>query len=341
MRRSVENAAAAIAFAVAGMSSCRPGLRRPDRDLAGRRDLEAGVLRLARHGRREALEVLLGPAPGDRDVGAAPRGQREQRCDPPAWHPPARLAVGEAQGGRERRARLRRGRLELVGADARLGRSKRERDRRAAVEARERPHDDDRGGLAVEPAAGPALDDTNGETLAHELGVDARDVDRAGDLVELVGDRSVVGLDRRRDVDPEEARAQALEATHGPEAPTLGRGGLDRSAPVGLDPELRRREGELLAAGGERERLALDRRRTRGEPAHRLAFREAADVDAGHRRSRRQRHPRPREGKPDEHARAAREQPSERRPGAGQSGGGIGAGARGGGRSSCRCAPNR
>ena len=78
VRLSLENAAAAIAFAVAGDVELQSGRRRPDHDLAGRRDLEVRVLRLAGDGRREALEVLLGSAAPDRDLGAAALGQVER-----------------------------------------------------------------------------------------------------------------------------------------------------------------------------------------------------------------------------------------------------------------------
>ena len=233
VRRSAENAAAAIAFAVAGNVELQAGRRRPDHDLAGRRDLEPCVLRLARDGRGEALEVLLGRrGHRSRRSRRPPAGQREQRRDPPARHAPARLAVDEAERRRESGAGLQLPRpARSSPLTLGLGRRERERDRRAAIEARESP-DDDRGrGGAVELTARAALDDAHGEALAHDLRVDALAIDRARDLSRACSRRP-----RRRPEtvgetsSAEQPRPEALEAADRPEAATLGRGRRDRGA---------------------------------------------------------------------------------------------------------------
>ena len=201
VRLSAENAAAAIAFAVAGDVELEPGRRRPDHDLPRRGDLEVRVLRLARDGGREPLEVLL---------GAAGRRSRRSCCRRRATRAAARSASAApasasrrrtADRRRERGARLRRSVGEIVArspwarwsrAEARpaLPRSKRgERARRRWPRPR-------RG-----RAAGPVMPSTTrmSRPLRTSLGVDALAVDAVRDLGELVADGGVVRLDRRRD----------------------------------------------------------------------------------------------------------------------------------------------
>ena len=190
------------------------GLRRPDHDLPRRRDLEVRVLRLARDGRREPLEVL---------ARRRARRSRPSCCRPRA----ARAAERSASAARASASRRRRAaaapRARCAPASRRRSRSApltfgsvvcdRQRDGHAAVEARRarrRPSPRPRSRSSSRP--GHALDDLHVEALADEPGVDALAVDHVGDLGELVADGRVVGLDRRRDVDAEEPRPQALEA---------------------------------------------------------------------------------------------------------------------------------
>ena len=99
--------------------------------------------------------------------------------------------------------------------------------------------ENDRGcGCAVELAARAALDHPHCKARAHELGVDTPAVDGAPDLVELVVDGRVVGMEHRRHVEPENPRPQALEAADRPEAAAFGCRHPDGGAPVGRDAEL-------------------------------------------------------------------------------------------------------
>ena len=221
------------------------GRRRPDHDLAGRRDLEPGVLRLARHGRREPLEVLLGLPPGDRDVGAAPGGQ-------------ARAAARSASAAPASASRRRRAgaapRAPCAPASPRparsapltfgLGRRERERDRprrgrSSRALRRRRPRR--RRGRARGPA-GPRRPATE-SPLRTSLASTPATVDRAGDLVELVRRpprRRPRRAARRRPRTTARAGAGSRAPARSPR-PRRPRASTARS-PVGLDPELRGRE---------------------------------------------------------------------------------------------------
>ena len=339
VRWSGENAAAAIAFAVAGMSSCRPGAEGLITILPVAVTWNRASCGLRASVAERRSRYFSASRPPIETLGAPAGGQREQRCDPPARHAPARLAVGEADRGGESGAGANCRVGEVVAADAGLGRRERKRHRQPAIEARESA-DDDRGRCSpVELTARAALDDAHGEPSPHEPRIDALPIDRASDLSRACSHGRVVGLDRWGDVDAEEPRPQALEAADRPEAATLGRG--RRSLPVGRDAELRGRERELPTGAvkmtGVRSSAAAALPRASAPPRPRTGRRRRPrppssrpEASSATRRTRARRDPR-----------AARRQPSGKRPGAGQSGGGIGSGARGGGRSSCRCAPKR
>ena len=144
-------------------------------------------------------------------------------------------------------------------------------------------------GRSSPPAAsrssrGPsARDDLDREAAPHELRLDVGPVDRAREPAELEVERGGVGLDRRRDLGAEEARLEAAEAAHRPEALALAGGGLERRGPVGLDAESRRLDREALVAGGEDDRDARDPVEAPLEQRPRLAAASSRPLDAGDR----------------------------------------------------------
>ena len=140
---SVENAAAAIAFAVAGISSRSPGAD-------GRTTIfpVAVTWKRASCGLRETVaerrsQVLLGSAPRECDIGV-PRGRElMQGRDLPPRDAPAGLAVGEPDRPGEGDAGLRRRFLEIGRVDAKRRRRERECDRRTSVETSKGLDDDE------------------------------------------------------------------------------------------------------------------------------------------------------------------------------------------------------
>ena len=120
-------------------------------------------------------------------------------------------------------------------------------------------------------------------------------VDRGSELANLVRDGGVVGAHRRLErlrVDTEEE--PLVTAEHREAAPAL-RGRVDGGVPVRFDAELLGADREPVAAGGERERHALQPVRPALEPGDRLLRRQAADGDAGDRDPAREPLGRPRE----------------------------------------------
>jgi hypothetical protein len=101
-----------------------------------------------------------------------------------------------------------------------------------------------------------------------------------GDQRQLVGERSVPCLHRRRDIRAEEANLQPLEAAQWREAAAAIRGGGDRRAPVDLDAEPRGRDLEAVAPGDEDHRDVLELRRAAREQRFRLRGSHPADVDS-------------------------------------------------------------
>ena len=211
-------------------------------------------------------------APADR--------QAEQLGDPPARQLPARSLVLEPDGRRERDPSLCGGGREVGRRHLDRIEQYRQRDRLAALEPGERSDDPRSGDVLCELPAGLSRDDLDGEPAPHELRLDMPLVDLAGELGELVVERSVVGLHRRRDLGAEEPGLQPFEAADGAEALALARGRIDRRRPVGLDAERRRLDRILLAAGGEHDRHPGDALGAALEQRSGLALRQPADVDA-------------------------------------------------------------
>ena len=281
-----------------------PGRRGPDHDLAGRRDLEPRVLRLAGDGsRRGARGTPRPPRPANETSVAPPAGSCEQGGDSPARHPPARLAVGEPERCADSAVRACSGRIRQVGGvNLRLGRRKRERDRARRDRIRREP----RATTAAAAARSSSRPERPSTTFTARpvrtsfASTPLRSTARR-DLAELVVDGGVVGMEHRRHVEPEEPRPEALEAAERPEAAAVGGSHPDGGAPVGLDAELRGREREALAAGGERDRRCSATAAVRAEQhPHGFGLGQPADVDPGHGRPGRERRTRAGEGEPDE-----------------------------------------
>ena len=298
--RSVEKAAAAIALAVAGSSSSSPGFDvlitilpfavTWNRASCGFRETVAERRSRYCSACRPATETSVLPPAGRLSSGAIRQRGTRQRVSPYARRRGAERAVRAFVAASARSAALTLGAVATSGRATGAARSK---PARACTSGGS-------GGGAVELAARAALDDAHRQSTAHKPGVAAPAVDNARNLGELVLHRRVVRTDGRRDVAAEEARPQALVAPDGPEPVALGRGRRHRRPPVWRDPELRGTQGEPSTARGEGDRRPLDSRSTSRQHPDCFALRESADVDAGHRRARRQSRPGPRGREPHE-----------------------------------------
>ena len=119
------------------------------------------------------------------------------------------------------------------------------------------------------------------EPAAHETRLVVGRVHGAADLVELVVERRVVGVDRRCEVGGEELELEPPVAAHDPEPPALPLRRLHSRSPVDLDPEHPRRQREPVARGDEGQRDACDTPRALLEQPGRIRRGEASDVDPG------------------------------------------------------------
>ena len=159
--------------------------------------------------------------------------------------------------------------------------------------------------------------------FAHDLGVDSLAIDAVGDLGELVADGSVVGLDRRRDVDAEDPRPQAPEAAQRAEAAALGGGGVDGAAPVGSTPSW-----EAVSANGRPSAVnvtgVLFSAAARAESSRTAwSLGHPADIDAGDRGAGGELGPRARKGEARRAPRAAEDHRQEDGPAQGNPAGGL------------------
>ena len=194
MRWSAENAAAAIALAVAGTSSWSPGAEGLITIFPVAVTWKRASCGLRETAAESRSRYCLGAAAGDRDGGrAAARAARAAARSASAAPASAsrRRRAGSAPRARfEPASQRRRGRR----LDLRLGGRERERDRASRGRSRRERCDDGRGGRsAVELPARSCPRRPGCRAPAHELRVDALAVDAARDLGELVVDGSVVG----------------------------------------------------------------------------------------------------------------------------------------------------
>ena len=110
----------------------------------------------------------------------------------------------------------------------------RQPDRRS-LQAGERADDGGRCGRAIELPARATRDDLRRAAVQDDGRVAGRHVHCGGDLVQLVPERRVVDLGRRRDVGAEEAHVEPPEPAQRTEPLALPANRIHRSAPVHAD----------------------------------------------------------------------------------------------------------
>jgi hypothetical protein len=130
-----------------------------------------------------------------------------------------------------------------------------------AREGREGPDDRRRRGLSVEHAADALRDHERLEPLQDDRRLADGLVELLRELRQLIVERGLVDLRRRRDVGAEHAHADPLEAAERAEAVALLERRVDRRAPVGLDAEPVRRDAPAPVAAEEDDRDVLERLR--------------------------------------------------------------------------------
>ena len=256
-------------------------LRGDDLDAAAGDDGEARVVRRPADRLAQPIEprVRLGAAHVDRRSPAA--GQDEQLCEAPAGDPIARRPEGEPDGGREDRPDA--GRHRASSAAVTVGAGSAPAAHRRPLEGRERSDDDDLGRAALERYPGAPCDDVRLQAAKDDRRLARRLSERRGHAPDLVTERGVEDLGRRRDVGAEETRVQAAESPHRGEALALVPGRHDRRRPVGAHAELPRRDPPATRAGDELDGDALEPGRTLLQHRTGLGARHAADLDAGDR----------------------------------------------------------
>jgi hypothetical protein len=116
----------------------------------------------------------------------------------------------------------------------------------------------------------------------------------------------------REDVRTENARLEALEASHGPKAAALVRRCSHRLPPVRLDAQLVGGEHVRGVAGDERHRHVGDPLETPLEQVSRPALRPTADVDPSDAGALRELLPRPCECQADENGKGRQQTPDDR-----------------------------
>jgi hypothetical protein len=232
------------------------------------------------HEAAEPPQPPVGSGPGDRERRRPARGKRKEGRElRRRQHGPRRPHL-QRDGAGEREARLLRRRREADGSDARLRDAHRELHRlRRAHDGGKRVHDRQRGCRPVEREAAARRDEDDFRPAQRQRRVPRRPVHPRRDPAELVLQRAGENARRRRDVCAEDVDSEALEATQRGEARALALRVVDGCAPVGLDTELRRRDGEPLAAADEDDRPRRQRRRLPLEQLARLRGAEPADVD--------------------------------------------------------------
>ena len=209
----------------------------------------------------------------------------EQLRDPRLAQAPPGLPELEPNRRREREARLREDGPQLLFRHGDLL----DLDGQGRVGAGERGERADHGRgspVTAQLAAGVSLDEHRLQPVQHDCRLALRLVELERDLAELVLERRLVDLRRRRDVRAEDPDADALKAAQRPETLSLAPRGVDRGGPVGLDAEPMRGHLPALGAAEERHRDVLERRRApleellRGRRGH-PADADARDRDAG------------------------------------------------------------
>ena len=273
------DAASRTTAAVATASSSSAGLRRDDADVIPVHG-EGGVARRRLRSAAEPHEPGVRRRAADPQRGRPAGREGEQLREPLRLDEPPLLAELERDGPGEDDARLPRGRREGGSADPRRLDAQRQLDlAHRPGQRRERRHDRVGGGGAVEDASGPGGNDDDARLAEGERGAAAPPVDGLGDLVQLVGERSVEDPRRRRHVGAEEVDVDAPEAAKGPEAAALALSGVDGGLPVRLDAEGGRADPEPLACGDEDDRLAGESGGPALEQRPRVRRLEPADVD--------------------------------------------------------------
>ena len=222
---------------MARSSTDRPSwLRRAGcRPATGSKSASCGLRSTSGSGARRTIGA--GPADAERRL-ARRRGRSSSSREPVGRELETRRANGEPNRSRERRPHLRGGRLQVRSRDPRRvdlhGQIDGERtlsDASAWTIARA-------ACVAVEPQARPAGQDDRRPPREPQRRVAVAPVDPRRDLVELVLERSVVRLRRRRDVGAEQAHADAAEPANRRRALALAQGRRDGAAPVDGDLEL-------------------------------------------------------------------------------------------------------
>ena len=237
------------------------------------------VPRLTIDGARQPLEPLLLTRASEAERCRAVGGKVEDRGDLPARQPPPRRAEPQPDWRREGGLHLVGRVLQVVFGHRLRVDPDRKRDRRAALE-RPRARDDTSAASSRSSLAVLARDDFRLEPAELYGGVAVRPVDVMSDRRQLVGERRVPRLHRRRDLRTEQANLQPLQAAQRPEAAAAIRGGGDRRVPVDLDAEPRGRDLEAVVPGDEDHRDVLELRRAALEQRFRVRGSHPADVDA-------------------------------------------------------------
>ena len=276
------------------------------------------VPRLTIDGARQPLEPLLLTRASEAERCRAVGGKVEDRGDLPARQPPPRRAEPQPDWRREGGLHLVGRVLQVVFGHRLRVDPDRKRDRRAALERPQGADEHVRRFLAVENLAVLARDDFRLEPAELYGGVAVRPVDVMSDQRQLVGERRVPRLHRRRDLRTEQANLQPLQAAQRPEAAAAIRGGGDRRVPVDLDAEPRGRDLEAVVPGDEDHRDVLELRRAALEQRFRVRGSHPADVDARYLDAVRDPVGRAREGKADDAREQHQQDRDQQRPSQGE-----------------------